>query len=326
MVRMDFRRLRYVVAFGAMIGLHVESVAEAIAEDSDTWYERPMSEVREAAERGDVGAQLFLGKSYAFGGRIPKDEEQAISWLEVAANQGDAEAQFLLGNMYLVRDNMAQGITWLGKAAEQNHGGAKKSLRELAVIFENQAENGSAHAQAALGMMHEWALFGTHSDERVAAKWYRAAAEQGHAFAQFRLGARYANGMGVPEDYHQAAIWYRKAAESGVLGAQAALGAMYSSGKGAPKDDQEAAMWYRKAAELGHSESQALLGLMYSQGTGVPKDYVRAYAWLNLSSAQGSAKAGGARDTIAAMMTREQVAEAQNMSRELELRIAASAD
>lgn len=323
MVSTYFCRFRWVLALAAVLGLHVEPVAEPIAEDARAWPARSMPEVRKAAEQGDAGAQLFLGESYAFGGRISKDEQKAIAWLEKAADQGNAEAQFLLGNMYVVRENMAQGIAWLGKAAEQGHGGAKNSLRELAAIFENEAESGNDDAQATLGMVHEFAFFGAQKDEAMAAKWYRAAAEQGHAFAQFRLGASYANGEGLPQDYGQAALWYRKAAENGVPGAQAAMGALYHSGEGVPKDDQEAAMWYRKAAELGHSGSQALLGLMYGQGTGVPKDYVRAYAWLNLSSAQGSAKAGGAREKIAAMMTREQVAEAQKMSRELEFRLAA---
>ncbi len=288
--------------------------------DEVNWYGRSISEVRQAAEQGDAGAQLYLGKSYAFGVRTPKDETRATAWLERAAKQGQVEAQYLLG-LYVLADNWAQGARWLERAANQGHGEAQSSLGVVIAAYQDAAEAGDGNAQMALGMMHEWGFFGAQKNDAVSAKWYRAAAGQGHAFAQFRLGVRYANGTGVPEDYAEAALWYRRAAENGVPGAQAALGTLYRSGKGVVKDDQEAVAWYRKAAEQGHAESQALLGLMYGQGTGVPKDYVRAYAWLNLSAAAGFERAGTARDQAAAIMTREQVAEAQRLSRELSSRV-----
>ena len=56
--------------------------------------------------------------------------------------------------------------------------------------------------------------------------WYRKAAEQGNAIAQY-TSAAYAQGRGVPQDYAQAVSWYRKAAEQGDADAQVALGPMY---------------------------------------------------------------------------------------------------
>jgi TPR repeat protein len=50
-------------------------------------------------------------------------------------------------------------------------------------------------------------------DYAAAASWYRKAAEQGDARAQFNLGIMYAEGEGVPQDYAVAASWFRKAAE-----------------------------------------------------------------------------------------------------------------
>ena len=63
-------------------------------------------------------------------------------------------------------------------------------------------------------------------------KWYRLAAEQGHAKAQFNLAAMYGNGKGVPEDDKEAVKWYRLAAEQGHLSAQHKLGLMYDNGEG----------------------------------------------------------------------------------------------
>ena len=52
-------------------------------------------------------------------------------------------------------------------------------------------------------------------DEAEAVAWYRRAAEQGVADAQFSLGFAYANGEGVPQDYVTAHMWINLAAATG---------------------------------------------------------------------------------------------------------------
>jgi len=54
-------------------------------------------------------------------------------------------------------------------------------------------------------------------------QWYRKAAEQGFAKAQYNLGVKYANGQGVKRDHAEAVRWYRKAAEQGLVSAVSAL-------------------------------------------------------------------------------------------------------
>ena len=75
-------------------------------------------------------------------------------------------------------------------------------------------------------------------------EWYRKAAEQGVADAQFNLDVKYDTGLGVPQDYTQAAYWYHKAADQGVSLAQSSLGHMYHRGKGLTKDDVVSLMWF----------------------------------------------------------------------------------
>ncbi|MBQ9771958.1 MAG: sel1 repeat family protein, partial [Lentisphaeria bacterium] len=53
--------------------------------------------------------------------------------------------------------------------------------------------------------------------------WYRKAAEQGNALAQYNLGVCYENGEGVQKDLVQAVFWFRKAADQGYAQAQEAL-------------------------------------------------------------------------------------------------------
>ena len=105
-------------------------------------------------------------------------------------------------------------------------------------------------------------------------------------------------------------------AEQGHAGAQTALGLKYASGAGVPTDGVEAVRWYRLAAEQGHAEAQWLLGSMYGDGHGVPEDDVLAYMWFDLSGAQGHVSAQESKDIIEQLMTREQIAEAQRLSRD----------
>ncbi len=73
----------------------------------------------------------------------------------------------------------------------------------------------------------------------------------------------------------------------------------------------------RTCAEQGNARARELLGIRYAAGTGLPVDNVLAYMWLNLAAAQGqSAGAPVFRDLTAEQMTREQIAEAQRLSRE----------
>jgi TPR repeat protein len=97
---------------------------------------------------------------------------------------------------------------------------------------------------------------------------------------------------GVPQDYAAAMSWYRKAADQGNAPAQFNLGFMYFNGLGVPQDDAAAASWYRKAADQGDTAAQFSLGVMYLQGEGVPQDYVSARLWFNLAAAANPISAG----------------------------------
>jgi len=109
---------------------------------------------------------------------------------------------------------------------------------------------------------------------------------------------------------------WRQLAEQGDAVAQAFLGNMYDQGVGVPEDDAEAVKWYRKGAEQGGARAQFGLGIMYADGAGVPEDFVIAYMWLNLAAAQGIEAAKNFKGIISEDMTKEQIAEAQKLSRE----------
>ena len=53
---------------------------------------------------------------------------------------------------------------------------------------------------------------------KKAFEWYKKAAKQGFAKAQYNLGIMYQNGQGVDVNYKKAFEWYEKAAEQGLQG------------------------------------------------------------------------------------------------------------
>jgi GAF domain/Sel1 repeat len=79
----------------------------------------------------------------------------------------------------------------------------------------------------------------------------------------------------------------RAMAEQGNAAAQFALGARYAIGEDVTQDYGEAVRWFTKAAEQGHPMAESILSAYYWQGRGVPKDLTKAYFWLLVAQAGG---------------------------------------
>ena len=110
--------------------------------------------------------------------------------------------------------------------------------------------------------------------------------------------------------------WFRLAADQGNAGAQFNLGRMYRNGQGVKKDDVEAAKWWQLAAEQDFTMAQLNLGTLYATGQGVPQDNVRAYFWFILAAARGDQVAINNQNRVASQMTQAQIAEAKKLVRE----------
>jgi hypothetical protein len=119
--------------------------------------------------------------------------------------------------------------------------------------------------------------------------WYRKAADQGDAKAQYNLGFMYDNGQGVPQNDAEAMKWYRKAADQGDAEAQFNLGLMYDNGQGVPQNYAEAMKWYRLAADQGDADAQYALAKSYRDGRGIPRDDLQAYWWFSQVAASDDA-------------------------------------
>ena len=97
---------------------------------------------------------------------------------------------------------------------------------------------------------------------------------------------------------------------------------MYAEGQGVAQDYAEAMKWYRLAADQRHAQAQYNLGLAYARGEGASPDYVSAHMWFNLAAAHFRASdtrkhdLAVRNDLAASKLTREQIAQAQNLARE----------
>jgi TPR repeat protein len=327
--------------------LEGQGVLEDYAEAAK-WY-------RKAAKQGDAHAQYNLGLMYEKGQGVRQDDAQAAKWFREAAEQGHLLAQkspaarvrILLARMavhraFADREGEAQlnlaAVLGLGLVppaeagfdegvAAYDRGDYETAFREIKPL----AERGNAAAQHFLGSMYLEGK-GVPQDYAQAAKWFREAAEQVLAEAQFNLAAaaaftlferakkgNYREGyysFYLEGDYEAALRVFRPLAEQGNDEAQGTLGSMHLKGEGVPVDYAEAMKWFRKAAEQNNAFAQRSLGSMYLKGQGVPQDYIQGHMWLNLAAAQGGEIARIDREALAERMTDEQILEAQRLARE----------
>lgn len=226
--------------------------------------DQPVDESRSKNQQEDSNAQYKLGLKYYCGQGVPKNNLEAMKYFKKAAEQGHVDAQYQLGKMYEYDVEIP---------AEQE---AMES-RGVYTINEDSGMENSQNAKNFLVAMGKL-MRDFHQNQAAAVKWYKKAASQGHADAQYKVGMNYALGSGgLNEDYNKAAKWWKKAAKQGQASAQYELGGMYYIGEGVSQNYHEALKLFDKAAEQGIPMANYKLGVMYYKGQGTPQDFVKAY-------------------------------------------------
>lgn len=155
-----------------------------------------------AAHEGDVESQVALGRLMYAGVTGMPDVTAAHTWFALAADAGHAFAEAWMGDccrlgLVATPDPQAAEV-WYRRAAAQNHVGA-------IMVLANALE---AEGPAAPDVLAE--IFGL---------WLLAAAA-GHPVAQRHVARCYLEGQGRPADPDAAARWFRAAAEQGDAEAQ----------------------------------------------------------------------------------------------------------
>jgi len=143
----------------------------------------------------------------------------------------------------------------------------------------------------------------------------KLAAEHGDPQAQNTLGDRYRSSF----NYSEAAKWYRLAAENGIADAQYQLGKIYLEGRSASgggvqirKTPPEGMQWLYKAANQNHSDAQIQLGHCYQGGNEVVKnDLIEAYKWYSLAAKTNPLFGNMYRDPLILKLSSPEIAEGQ---------------
>ena len=120
--------IRTIVVVAAVIALAGVACAES----------RTITELRAAADKGDIEALVALGDRYRFGDGVSQDDVKAAKWYRLAADQGHAKAQFELGVMYY--------YGW----------GVSQDNADAAHFYLLAAEQGNAEAQLEIGLMYRY--------------------------------------------------------------------------------------------------------------------------------------------------------------------------
>jgi hypothetical protein len=108
----------------------------------------------------------------------------------------------------------------------------------------------------------------------------------------------------------------RQLAQQGDAESQFALGARYATGDEVKQDYVEAARWFALAADRGNAAAQSTMSAYYWSGTGVPQDLSKAYFWAILAQANGDEAAKSRATLLSARISRQELIAAQQQANE----------
>lgn len=98
----------------------------------DNWK---LADIRAAAERDDVDAQVYLGWRYSTGRDVTQDKSEAVRWYLKAAQSGRLDAQTALGWLYFSgvaeKRDLNESAKWYIRASAQGDVTARMMLQRI---------------------------------------------------------------------------------------------------------------------------------------------------------------------------------------------------
>ncbi len=155
-----------------------------------------------AAEQGQPVAQWRLGRMYADGDGVPRDDLRAFNYFSAIANThpdeapGTPQARFVANAFVALGHYYLAGIPNSKIAADPTR--ARDMFDYAATYF------GDADAQYELGRLY---LTDRPSDPHQAARWFQLAATKGHCRAEIALGDMLFEGQVVPRQAARGLMW-----------------------------------------------------------------------------------------------------------------------
>lgn len=211
-----------------------------------------------------------------------------------------------------------QAQYYMGLMADNGVGPVQRN-KEDAILWYRKAANQN-HAEAQFALANAYALGrGVPMNPTEMFNWLRKAADNGYMPAMVSMAAVLDRGFGLPQDLAAASDWIRRAAEAGSVNATFQYAQRLQTGFGVEKNEREAELWYRRAAARGHATAQLVLGSVADGSTASPEQNVEALTWLTLATRNGPPEV----KTLAQERSRElqknmmpsEIAEAQTRAR-----------
>ncbi len=130
--------------------------------------------------------------------------------------------------------------------------------------------------------------------------------------ALLMFGLMYRNGRGVKKDLRKAYKYYKAAAVQGYARAQYNLAILILSTGKTDEKKLESIAWLKLASQQDLPRAQYHLGMFYWRGKyGLERDLILAHVWLDQSASQAFKKAVSNLEKLETEMTREQIEEAR---------------
>ncbi len=142
------------------------------------------------------------------------------------------------------------------------------------------------NANVRLGIMYMQGL-GVERDLSVSRAYFKTAADNGYAMAQYYLGVIYESGLGVNKNYDTAFEWLELSAAQDYAPALNQIGYMYFVGEGVDVSFEQAVYYQKLAAAYGLVKAQVNLGYLYENGFGVEQDFDTALTYYRMAESNG---------------------------------------
>ncbi|WP_160317703.1 tetratricopeptide repeat protein [Pseudobacteroides cellulosolvens] len=154
---------------------------------------------------------------------------------------------------------------------------SNKKNQHLGLDLFNKLESLSAMEIYQCGLVQYWlGEFG------LSAQSHLRAANMGNTDAQFELYIYFSRGIGVEINPEMSQHWLQRAAEANHPRALYNIGAAYASGSNVKQDFKKAAYYYARAAQLGNGQAAAMLAVMILMGQ-LEGSKEKAINWLDLA-------------------------------------------
>lgn len=190
----------------------------------------------------------------------------------------EEDSKYFFGDLKMVsrkeddHSEYLEGIRhFYGHSVQQNY-------HQAFSCFSKAAKKGCVSAQYFMGLML-WNGFGHYKSKKEESfEWFKKAADQNYALAQYHLAGVYSDSKNKRYDDKKAFEYCKLAAEKGLVVAHKKLGDFYYGGIGCEKSYVKALELFKRAGEFKNISAKIMEAHMYFRGHGCEKNLEDALA------------------------------------------------